>query len=130
MTKAIRSLFACVLFAAAASAVAQEPLHVQVPFDFHISSQTLTAGKYTVSRAYDHQVDVLRISGDGGSAVLLTVPVNSDPGASSLLFRRYGDSYFLGGVQTSVGRFNLPKSRQERIAASQTTASEVIAGSR
>lgn len=128
MTKAIRSLFACVLFATAVSAVAQAQVRVQVPFDFHVSSKTLSAGAYTIDRANNAQPDVLRIAGNGGSAVLLTVPVNLDPGDSRLLFRRYGDQYFLGSVETASGKYSIPRSREERIAASRSTASEVISG--
>lgn len=130
MTKAIRSLFVCALFMAAVGAVAQEPVRVQVPFDFHVRSQTLSAGTYTVRRANDGQPDLLRIVGDGGSAVLLTAPVSATSGESRLIFRRYGDSYYLGGVDTSTGMYTLPQSRQERRDASRSTASEVVAGSR
>lgn len=130
MTKAIRFLFACVLFVAAVSAVAQGPLRVQVPFDFQANGKTLSAGTYTVSRAVEHQPDVLRINGAGGSTVVLTVPVSSDQGGAKLSFHRYGDVYFLSGVETPNGRFAVPRTREERDAASRMMAAEVVAGSK
>jgi hypothetical protein len=130
VTKAIRVLFASLLFGTALIAGAQTVVQVQVPFDFHVSGRTLPAGSYTLTRVFDREPSVLRISGAEGqeSVVFLTGLESSQTGAG-LSFHRYGDSYYLSAIATASGKFSLPRTRAERLAASKSCGGEVTVGS-
>lgn len=131
MTKVIRVLFASMLFGTALFAGAQDAVRVQVPFDFHVSGKTLTAGTYNVTRVFDREPGLLRISGTQGQepvAFLAGLASSSQIGAG-LSFHRYGDSYYLSGITTASGKFSLPRSRAERLAASRSYDGEVTVGS-
>ena len=130
MRKAMRVLIAGVLFGTALLAGAQEPVRVQVPFDFQVSDQTLPAGTYTVGRVFEHDSAALRISGGPGMSpvsflVILDSPTKVGAGLS---FRRYGDSYFLSGVTTSNGKFALTRSRSERQMSAKGAGTELSVG--
>jgi len=98
-----RLILAAGLFAATLTA----SLHAQtmnmlasIPFDFQIGSTVLPAGEYSIR----HSSGVLFVKETGGahkSGVFTTVgedrPVGSKP-AGTLLFNRYGDTYFLSKV--------------------------------
>jgi hypothetical protein len=129
--KAIRVLFASLLFGTAALAGAQNAVRVQVPFDFQVSGKTLPAGTYTISPIFDRDPAVFRISGAQGQgpiAFMTSVKSLNQTGAS-LSFRRYGESYFLSGVTNGSGKFNIPRTKQELLAASKGSSGEVTVGS-
>lgn len=91
-----------------------------VPFDFSVSGRILPAGEYIVARstAGSHEGLVIRAK-DGTSGIyLLTKSIQTEDNQknSSLVFKQYGDQYFLSQVWISgrkTGR-ELFKSRQER----------------
>lgn len=132
MTKAIRVLFASLVFATALLAGAQDAVRVDVPFDFHVNGAVLSAGTYTVTRVFERDNALLRISAVQGkeSVSFLTNLAESDHSGASLLFHRYGDVYFLSGVRTPDGKFTVRASRQERMAAVKGGGEEVVSGSR
>ncbi len=125
------------VIAASVSANAQSlnyRLTANIPFDFSVGSQKLPAGKYWISRAQQSNGDMVVqiVSTDLHSNLTrFTIPVlASNPAKnSSLVFRRYGDDYFLAEiwpVGAVTGR-ELPKSRAERELARQAQDSGVAA---
>jgi hypothetical protein len=94
---------------------------VTIPFDFSVGGKALRAGQYLVGPATQTSAEALvlhRTDGRAGVFVLSrriqTEEVQQD---SKLVFRRYGDQYFLGEVWIS-GRSTgseLPNSRKERL---------------
>jgi hypothetical protein len=132
VTKAIRVLLTSLLLGTALLAGAQDRVRVAVPFDFHVNNATLPAGTYTVTRVFDRDNILLKITGDQGETPIafvtnLTDAANAEPGLS---FHRYGEEYFLSGVKTESGTHSLPRSRQERMTLSKGTGSEVMVGTR
>jgi hypothetical protein len=76
-------------------------LTAQVPFDFVVGSRVLPAGEYTVnSFTPDGSILMIRNAEIGASATRLTNSVQAKPNKSHsrLVFRRYGQTYFLAEV--------------------------------
>jgi hypothetical protein len=133
VTKATRVLLAAsLLLVCALTAVAQSNVRVNVPFDFTVRGQVLQAGTYTIARVADGNPSLLVLRGADGQAPIAFQAglADSRHGGTSLLFHRYGDTYYLNQVATDYGTFSLPQSQAERMSAQGQTASVVSAGSR
>ena len=110
------SILAMIGFGAMQLAAQSGQLYANIPFDFSVGTQSFVAGKYLVSPMAP---DVIAINSADRRAhrIVLThaVQSNSRSGKASLVFRQYGDSYFLWQVWNgdSIGR-ELPRSRTER----------------
>jgi hypothetical protein len=116
-TSILRTLASLALSAALSpvSLLAQDQLHVNVPFDFTVGSKSFAAGEYNVRQATP-QILHLR-SADGHSAMLIpTTPADSTkaPGSAQFKFNRYGDRYFLAQISSDGGGWQLPKSAVEK----------------
>ncbi len=128
MTRQILKASAMVLFlvglalvSAVTSASAQTSSRIvsaDVPFSFIVGEQHLPAGKYIVAATTNTGDTLLVKSRDArASAMRLSNSLEGRRGEASvkLVFRRYGQRYFLGEVWggDSIGR-QLIKSKQER----------------
>jgi hypothetical protein len=108
---------------AAVSAHAQAAKQFMIPFDFCVGDKTLPAGQYLVGRSTQASAEGLVVRGTEGRAgvfaltrVIQAEEVQRD---SKLVFRRYGNQYFLAEVWISgrsTGRA-LPSSGKERSIA-------------
>lgn len=69
---------------------------VEIPFDFSIRDKTLPAGVYRVERIFQDAL-LIRSEDRQEVCVSLTMPVRAKeiPETGRLLFRRYGETYFL-----------------------------------
>ena len=125
------------VIAASVSANAQSlnyKLTANIPFDFSVAGEKLPAGKYSIGRAQQSNGDtVVQIRSTDGHAnvVRFTIPVfaNDPVKQSSLVFRRYGNEYFLAEiwpVGAVTGR-ELPKTQAERELARKAENSGVAA---
>jgi len=99
---------------------AQPVAKATIPFDFSIGETKLTAGAYLIRSPIPGTVQLVR-DDFRSSAEFITIGVHAPkvPAQSSLVFNRYGDSYFLSQYWsrgTPVGR-QLQLSRPEREAA-------------
>lgn len=88
-----------------------------IPFDFSVRNQTVSSGDYEI-RKQNNQGSVwsLRTSDNRQSVILLPtgVETKSTGGNGKLTFRRYGNKYFLVGIETSAYKMGLGKSRAEK----------------
>ena len=128
MKKKLYSTFAMMsLFIALAitsvQAESRGKLEVNIPFDFNVGSKTLPAGEYSVKRLT--QNSMLVVSADGKQSAIVQTLANAQQGvnekraAERLVFRQYGNQYFLAQVwmvRDGEGRA-LNKSDAERKAA-------------
>jgi hypothetical protein len=96
-----------------------------IPFSFYVAGKTLPAGQYQIARSTQNSAEGLVLRGaDGrGGVFVMTSGIRSNDiqGQSKLVFRRYGDQFFLGEVWTSgrdTGR-ELVRSRKERQVAQE-----------
>lgn len=114
------------LVAAVSPAQAQSPVNisVDVPFDFYVGDQLMSAGRYTVKRAMRNTNRTLLIAGDeeGERAAATTAPVVGRAAKqSALVFHRYGGQYFLRGAWTvgDTEGYAFPESKRERAERQQ-----------
>jgi hypothetical protein len=119
------SLLAAMLVVPAVESVHAQSLQYRItaniPFEFSVGDKKLPAGKYSFGRARQESDDtVLSVNDSRGhwkairaSSSVQTVRTAKRP---QLVFKRYGDEYFLAQVWAagaSTGR-QLPKSQHER----------------
>ena len=113
-----------ILAVSSAHAQSNHEQRANIPFTFTVGNNVFPAGEYRVMRL-NPQSDKAALaikSVDGRlSRIVLTMPVQSvkPQGTAMLVFKHYGDQYFLSQVwmpadNTGLG---LPKSRSERTLA-------------
>jgi len=126
-------LFVLTMAVATQVAQAQQPMLVDIPFEFVAGSVTLPAGEYRVQKM-DPTSTVLLIScSDPRAAVVLTTNAAQAlkiQTQSSLVFNKYGHRYFLSQVWTEGsirGRQLLKSQREKEVAqiASLETKGEI-----
>ena len=94
-------------------------IRANVPFDFIVGDQTFKAGKITVRRTLVSGNEPLMISSSDyrtrTSQLTRNLQSTSRSDSAKLVFRRYGDRYYLAQVWTSGDNGSeLSKSRSER----------------
>jgi len=91
----------------------------KIPFDFSVGDKTFPAGVYSVTRVNQEKIMLRLSSKDGGESInIITNQVQAKeyPKTGKLIFRRYGETYFLSQIweiDEIQGR-QLLKSRTER----------------
>lgn len=118
------TLFVLFIIVAAQVAQAEQPMLVNIPFEFVAGNVTLPAGEYRV-QTLDRNSKILLIhcSGRGASAMVITNAAQAKElsSESKLVFNRYGNRYFLSQVWTAGsihGRQLLKSPREEEVAQS------------
>jgi len=104
-----------VLLGASSANASSTMLRAEIPFDFMAGNVTLHAGTYTVTEPV-HGVLLIRDENLGPDAAF--VLVNSEETTKpqdkgKLIFRQYGNRYFLNQVWTEDAISSLPKSHDE-----------------
>ena len=78
---------------------------IHIPFNFSVGEKAFPAGKYVIerNRKDSDTVWVIKRKDDAGKAMLLTRPVraNETQQDTRLVFRQYGDLYFLAEFWTA-----------------------------
>ncbi len=93
-------------------------LEANIPFDFMVNGEKLSAGKYTGGSAGVRNTLSIRSRKLKQGALALTQELLVSPDSKpQLIFRRYGNQYFLAKVISHTGGIELPKSKAEREAA-------------
>jgi len=95
--------FAVLLIGASALSAAEPPglaVTATIPFEFRVGSSTMPAGQYSIQHAYPRGAVLFRqLRGDAIAGVLSNSTGKEIEGSrGKLVFRRYGDSYFLRQV--------------------------------
>lgn len=118
------------LLLVAGSAFAQSiHLRADVPFNFAVGKKSLSAGKYNISTLAESMI-LLRGPDSGSNALVATNCAERSPRASGdgkLVFRRYGNHYFLAEIWeggSNLGR-EVPKGKAEKEMAATLTPSSV-----
>jgi hypothetical protein len=88
------------LTAAAALAQSELVLRADIPFDFRVGTAMLPAGQYDVRPQTVGGVMLIRRVDGSAAAMTLTngARARKTPGPGTLVFNRYGNTYFLGEV--------------------------------
>ena len=109
-----------VLTIASVSAIhaqSESSARARIPFDFSVRNQTISAGDYSIQRQDDKgKAWSLRRDDYRQTVVFLAMNVDSEKplGNGKMTFRRYGNKYFLVGLEISHYKIGLGKSRAER----------------
>jgi len=137
-TFVMTSLLLLSLMVAAQVVQAQEPVVVNIPFEFVAGKATLPAGEYRVEKLENGSAVVLIHRAQPGASVLVMTmasQANAPHLDSKLIFNRYGNRYFLSqywSAGSSRGRL-LPKSAREkeisRIAKNETQGQVTLVAS-
>jgi len=111
--------------------MAQGPIQVSIPFDFTVGSKSFTSGQYLVQPGLTPAVLAIRSADGQTSAMVLSLPVyaNNKSEGARLVFKRYGDRYFLSQVWASgsQGRELSPSAAErELIAKAKSTRSVAL----
>jgi hypothetical protein len=112
------TLLALVLAVGSAMAQTSVTLKADIPFEFHAGKTAMPAGEYTVQfLTAGNALTVARIDRTA-QAMVLTNAAEGNPASdvSKLVFRKYGDRYFLAQIWTlgSTRGHELPVSKTER----------------
>jgi len=122
MVKQVLSVVALVSFlvalAVAGSQSSSGSFRVEIPFDSIAGETKLKAGSYTVDSSMVRDVPLIRSADYRTNVFVLTFGGNTsgNPSRAKLVFRRYGDKYFLTQIwnEGSTVAMELPESRAER----------------
>ncbi len=122
---------------AAAQLASGEKIVAQVPFEFVLGNKTLPAGEWTVQRvSMDSTMLVLRNT--DASVAMLSRPTLAEAkkaaGNYALVFHKYGNSYFLSGVEIADSQisYRLPETKAEAEMLAQNNvapAEEIVLAS-
>lgn len=87
-----------VVFGVASTVIAQGQgvVRAKIPFSFNVAGKSMPAGEYLINKT--GQSSLFLIRGESKAAYVLTNSKNSTKSVdkTKLVFRRYGDQYFLG----------------------------------
>jgi hypothetical protein len=119
----------------AAQAKAHSTVVLNVPFEFTVGDRLLPPGTYSFEQLLDSApgLNIVAIRGANGgtyqAAVTTTTQATAIPRMSRLVFKRYGNSFFLSQVWTKgklVGLLLYPSRGEARLAEQQMANEEVI----
>jgi len=127
--KRITTIALCLLasLVAAGSASAQDnAARAAVPFGFYAGNTWLPAGTYTLS-SESNSPDVIFIRSADNKVALMDVGHPADPqsGAHTLVFKKYGDKYFLHEIRCTACRMNIAFSDSKREKAAKIQEASV-----
>jgi hypothetical protein len=101
--------------AGAAAVYAQsKTVTAAVPFNFYMGSTAMPQGDYRVTETSDGGVVVLQTTNAAKAITTFGVSGKSQDEPARLVFRRYGETYFLTQVWTGVGSTGHALSRSAR----------------
>jgi hypothetical protein len=121
-TLVMAGMMALTAMASTRVAQAQEPLVVNIPFDFVAGNTQMPAGEYSVKTLGPTNAMILIARKDSAASAFINTnaAVTSEPKTESkLIFDRYGDRYFLSQVWTAgnaCGRQLLKSTREKEMA--------------
>jgi hypothetical protein len=105
-------------------AAQSNPMDVTVPFNFAIGAKALPAGDYKVT----NDCGIIRLDSVDGNAHMaaIGIAVETKNGETKLVFKKYGDRYFLAQVWSGAERgAELPRSAVERELSAKNHATPV-----
>lgn len=131
----IAALFSFVLVLSVASTFAQSvrSVRVNIPFEFQVGKKTLPAGDYRVAAPpATIGVRTLLLSGINEHVnnflSISSVGTRDESRASSLVFRRYGDVYFLAEINVGNNKITLRRTgAEDKLIAQKSIDPEIVA---
>lgn len=118
------------LLVPAVSLYAQDAVRVNVPFAFSVDGRKLPPSRYEISPVSSQNREVLLVRNLNDQSRTMLVRANTDEtvGSPRLVFDRYSKNYFLSGIVTQSGSYDLPPSKAEQKLAQQVPLhAEIVA---
>lgn len=113
-----------------AAAQSNDRIVVNIPFEFTVGKAALPAGEYVVVRRKMNLLEVRGTDSDA-AAIVTTTPLAVDEAGerAQIVFNRYGEKYFLAGVQSLDGSMivKASASKDEQRLAKAGVERQVIA---
>lgn len=115
------TLSVVIVLSVAALASMRGRLTANIPFAFSVNSVVLPAGEYALTQP--NNPNLLTISNFAAKKSACVIVLNGETkgmnGKAQLVFRRYGDQYFLAQIHDGLSGASLevPRSKAERAAA-------------
>ncbi len=104
------------------------PVRINVPFAFNAGDAVLPAGEYVLDFAYPTNMKIWNVEGKEGVYVpVLRAPALTSVPEYSISFNRYGDKYFLAGMNNGDFKASVVKSGTEKKLAGKNIRGTVIA---
>ena len=110
-----------------AHVMAQDPIHVTIPFNFTVGAKPFVAGEYTVKQVTPLALAIQSTDGRAQMVVFARPGERSDtPGVAVLTFNRYGYHYFLSRVSEDHKGWELAKSAAEKELLAKRSEPETL----
>ena len=95
---------------------AQSRDRADVPFAFSVGDKVLAQGSYTLSEVSDHVIQIRNNATNACVTIVAQRKESKKAQAARLVFREYGDSYFLAEAWTGAGGdgIEFPARNQEK----------------
>jgi hypothetical protein len=117
------ALLAITCLTASAHGYAQSTLRANIPFEFTVGQKVLPAGSYSISKVSDRVVELYNWEKNARMFVSMTATGYVSQQPRLLVFREYGDQYFLREVRGGLGEFSLDVSPSKLEKETQRQAS-------
>jgi hypothetical protein len=128
MKKALVIAFCTLAVLGSISYAGTAPVRVNIPFAFHAGDAVLPAGVYVVEYLYSTNLTVRSMEGNDSVFVPIMRAANlKDVPEYSISFNRYGDNYFLAGLDNGDFKATVLKTRAEKKLAGKDLKGTVIA---
>jgi hypothetical protein len=92
-----------------------------VPFNFTVGHELLPSGSYIISRDIWGVVKIQSMDQSRTATSVTSIGDAHSGSGDKLIFRKYGDHYFLGRVSTSAFSAHVPVSKTEKTIQSHET---------
>ena|ERR1700758_2008845 len=129
----IALVIALAMYSDKAEAQVTGSLEADIPFQFHVGSVKLPAGKYTIRVVGISDPNLMEISSaDSSTSALFEVRdarADSTPGKSELIFYKYGHRYFLERLfdeSTASGSTVIKSGYEKRVAEAAAEGQEHV----
>ena len=130
--KSITTIAACLLTALALTGNAWAQDHAakaEIPFGFHVGNQWLPAGTYIMTSQDNHPNVVEILNGDKKVVQMSVVrPERSKSVSNTLVFKKYGDHFFLHQIQCASCGMNVAFSESKGERWAQTREASLPSG--
>ncbi|HYK36017.1 hypothetical protein [Alloacidobacterium sp.] len=115
------AFFAAALISVGGANANAQSLEFKVPFDFTVQSRAFPAGTYWVSHAAQNVIFIQSRDMRFHTMAVTYAAYDTSPSGAELVFKKYGDKYFLHDVLCSAADLNgeIPESKLEEQTRTQ-----------
>jgi hypothetical protein len=108
--------------------LAQVQLNAKIPFAFTVGTKSFAPGDYSVNQLSEGRALLIRNHKDGTSVITMVMPgeESKKAGTAVMVFKQYGNQYFLSAVSEDSRGWRLLPSRAEKELIAKVTAPQPV----